>query len=151
MKTFKEFVKSTPELDEAYMRDAADHNLGDTIHPVNDIGRYLNPHRIMRKLPSKTIIQDKVSGDQYEISNASGKVKHQKTGKEEKYRFAGFDTPEEKKEKDDRKLIQRNKDDAHHQIHKLLSGMQNYRGDVVGKLSPEAHSEILSHLETLKS
>ncbi len=154
MKTLKEFLNTAVSIDEShYMRDIANHDVGDTIHPYSRglaSGVHRDPHAVVKKSASKTVIQNLRTGEKYDVSHATGRVKNQQTGDEEIYSFGGFDTPKEKAEHDERKKKQHEKDAAHDAIVHHLSGLKNSYGHAVGKLSPEDHAEILTHLEKLK-
>lgn len=153
MKTLNQFLNESKELDEAYMHDVQKLNVGDTIHPFRNSAyniNYQDPHTIVKKLASKTVLQNSNTGHKYDVSHSTGKVKNQETGSEQKYNFEGFHSTSEKNEVEARKQKQRDKDNAHDAIAKHLAGGKNGMGHFVGKLSDEAHKEILAHLEKLK-
>lgn len=150
MKTFKDFLNES-KLDEAVMGDIVKHKEGDTIHPYHGQwgSHHSDPHVIEKKLASKTKIKNLNTGQTFDVSHATGKVKDA-AGREQKYTFGGFHTDAEKADSDDRKTKQREKDESHTAIINHLQGLQNSAGHAVGSLSPEHHAEILAHLEKLK-
>lgn len=144
MKTFKEFL----QLDEAYMHDIANQKEGDIVHPYSRYGEHhASPHTIIKRLKSKTIIQNNNTGEKLHVSHATGNV----IGDDGiRTSLSGFSTEAEKQASDERRNKQHEKDDAHTAILRHLGGMQNSAGRAVGTLSPEEHAEILAHLEKLK-
>lgn len=149
MKTLKDFLNESTALDESYMRDIVNHKEGDIVHPYNLNGRHSEPHIIDKKTATKTVLKGVNSGEKYTVSHATGKVKNSK-GDEERYTYSGFSTEAEKAEHNARKQKQHEKNAAHTAILKHLEGMTNAHRDVVGKLSPEEHAELLTHLAKLK-